>query len=1190
MLQNCRTVSKTFFLIILFFLKQSANAQLNDIKIIIPKDFGYSYMDFAQFLPSEKYFAVCSNALTVLNTETSEVIDEVDLPYLAKNLSINPKGDLLMVCANNELLIYAFKDQKLALHFKTTTSELIKGLKGSEYYGSLPIGGCFFTGKGNTIYVSIGSFSLVYDLETKAVLSSHVFPPTDYVLHAIPYGKKQEIILARSSGTVTSLIRQSLSNITQTTSIIEDIASVTKLKIRDSLLFCSTADNYFIMNLETNKIVYEIMMPKAYTGYYNSTQKEYLRKPRALTAPDTKNFSEEYIYDMDLWPGTSQVAFSTMKGIKFIDIKTTKLTQKSDGIFINLKFSSEGRRLITNGWVSYKALRVYNPSNMQVISERPAMDNPIYFADISPNKRWLYTKGNTSAYIWDLNNFSKYVEIKDPSNKDTSQVYNLFFLNDSEVVVNSGKAYPNFNLAIYNLNKKQYTRTIKKNVTAAVCGFMNGEFYYADYTSLHIMNLKTLSEEKYDGLYSLAANNMYKIISFTSNLVFVPGGGNYKIVDRKTKKVEYESQTWSMTSPVLISPDNKHVFTSAQITKKKVINGNEIEMPTNAIVKIDMATKNIAKDYAESYYPYDFKIKGNGKTIGIWYIKYDIANYSNEYKETMYSEYDVESGKEIISRSLAKTADILPFHATSDNGKYFALSDATGKQFKIYNEKAEEIFDMSNTNILMPKCYFMEDLDKVIVTGSNTSLATFIDLKQKKIIGELANAINDNFFMITPDLYYLGSKDFIKNMRFKYKTEMFSFEQFDAYLNQPHQVLRAFGCTDSLLIKAYETAYLKRMKVLGIKPGSKINFASIPSFQYITLKEEAAGKVSFSISANKGQNKLKQIHILNNGTQVYTEDITESQNSHYEKTINLETTSGINRFEFVVRDDAGMESPRTARLYNNTTLVKPNLYLIVIASEKFKNNKFDLAYAVKDASDVSKTMVNSKSFNKIEIKKLFNQSFSPDSVKQLNQFLAKATINDVVMVFFAGHGYLDEDLSYYFPTYYTDFDDPKINSVAFKDFEKLFQTIKPIRKLMFIDACFSGEVDEDIFTDETGEEKKDKDGRDIRLAGKTFAQTTAMEMAKTVFSDLRQNSGATIISSAGGTEAAYEGEKWNNGLFTHCLLEGMSNYKADFNKDKKITLSELQKFVAEEVNDLSGGKQTPTYRMENTVLDYQLWE
>jgi len=150
--------------------------------------------------------------------------------------------------------------------------------------------------------------------------------------------------------------------------------------------------------------------------------------------------------------------------------------------------------------------------------------------------------------------------------------------------------------------------------------------------------------------------------------------------------------------------------------------------------------------------------------------------------------------------------------------------------------------------------------------------------------------------------------------------------------------------------------------------------------------------------------------------------------------------------------------------------------------------------------------------------------------------------------------------------------------------------MKPTRKLMFIDACFSGEVDEDADNkiDNKTNNKQDS-ARSISIAGTTFAQSTALEMSKSIFSDIRQNTGATIISSAGGTEAAFEGEKWNNGLFTYCLLNGMKSLKADANSDKIITLSELQKFVAEEVNRLSEGKQTPTYRVENTVLDYELW-
>ncbi|MBK7668151.1 MAG: hypothetical protein IPJ32_12910 [Sphingobacteriaceae bacterium] len=993
-------MKRLFFLLILCPI--FSFSQLQDIKIIIPKDFGFSYMDFVQFLPGEKHFVVVSNALSVLNTETSEIIDEVDLPYLAKNLSINPAGDLLMVCANNELLVYSFKDQKLELFFKSNTAELIKGQPNSEYYGSLPISGCFFTGKGNTAYISIGSFSLLFDVNEKKAISSSNLPVTDYVLHAAAFPKKQEVVLAISSGTITSLIKHPVSNLTQTTTILNDIASVTRLKIRDSLLFCATADNFFILNLETNKIIYEVMMPKQYMAYYSSPQtQQYLRKPKALRNPDNKNFNEEYIFDMDLHPGSSQAAFATIKGIKFIDLKTGQLIKQTPGIFQHIKFSSEGTRLITNGYTSYKALRIYRTDNMQVISERPAMDNPIYFAGISPNKRWLYTKGNVSAYIWDLNNFSKYAEIKDASGKDSSSVYNLFFLSDSEVVVSSGKAYPNFNLSIYNILKKKYTRTIKKNVFAAASGFLNGEFYYADYTSLHIINLKTLAEETYTGMYSLAVSNQYKIINFTKDLVFVPDAGKFKIVNRKSKKTEYESENWLVTAPVVLSPDNKFLYTSSQITKKKNFSGTEVDMPVNAIVKIDMTTKKVVKDFAETYYPYDIKIKDNGNKICIWYLRYNIGSTDN-LQESMYTEYNTESGAEQLSKTLVKSKEMPTMHYTSDNGNYFALGDAMGKDIKLFDKTGEQIFNLSDSKILMPNCFFIEELEQVIITGSSSSLAMFVDLKKKKVIGSLANAVNDNFFMITPDYKYMGSKDFIKNIRFKRQSEIYSFEQFDAYLNQPHQVLRAFGCKDSSLIKAYETAYLKRMRVLGIKPGTNINFSAAPEFQYVKLLEEKGGAVSFNVSINKGATKLKQLDVLNNGTVVFTEKIPEEQGSHYEKTIKLESASGINRFEFSAKDEAGLEAPRVPRLFNNTSNVKPNLYLVVIASEKFKNTKFDLSYAVKDASDVSKTMVNSKSFGKIEVKKLFNQSFNTDSVKLLKAFFAKSTINDVVMVFLLG--------------------------------------------------------------------------------------------------------------------------------------------------------------------------------------------
>jgi len=1173
-----------FFLLILTSFKNVA--QLKDIKLIIPKEIGYSYYDFVQFFPDEKYFIVCNNALSIFNTETAEVVDEYDLNYSAKNLSISNDGNYFLVTLNNELQVFTFKNQKIELFFKTTTAKLIEGQANSQYYGGLPIGGCFFTSSPNEIYINIGSFTLLYDLQKKTSKTSFAFPLTDYVINSDFYPKKNEVIIAKSSGTVNAIYKQSLSDLSYSNEIIKTTSPVVKIRVRDSLLFCFTSTNYFVLNLETGKVVHEVEMIKYNYDYLDKASQAFASKRPAMSIPDKQNFSsDEYVYDIDFLSGTNLAAYATSKGLKYIDLKTKKLIKTYKNLFLNLKFSKHGNRLVSNAYYPYKAIRVFEPATMKLISEKPSLGNAVTAADISPNKQWMFTNSGTSGFVWDLRNFSKHVQIKDISGSDTSFIYGLLFLNDSEIIVNSGKSFNHLNLSIYNISKKKYTKFIKKNVYSFFSGFKDGEFYYSDYKQLTIINLKTFTEEKYEGFFNYGAGNPEQIISFTNELIFIPQMSGYKIINRKTKKIVYESNVWATSARIIISTDNKYLFTSAQIKKKQTIAGNEIEMDVFAIVKIDITKKQIVNDYAVSYFPYDFKIKEN--RICIWYLKQDY-NSNAEEKETVYSEYNIETGKEIYNKTIDKTTDIITSHFTSQTGKYIAFHNVYGNYFKVFDEKGNEVIHLNELKLFSPKCFFIEESNRLIITSPLSALVTFVDLKNKKIIGQLANAINDNYFLVTPNLHYLGSKEFVKAIRFKYQSEMFSFEQFDAYLNQPHKVLRAFGCSDSLLIKSYESAYLKRMRLLGLKPDLEINFTNLPTIQDVKLKEEKPGTLTFNISANKGKNKLSKINIYNNGTLIFSEDIKENESARLEKSKTFETSSGINRFEFSVKDDKGFESPRITRIYNNPSEVKPNLFLVVIASEKFKNSKFDLSYALKDASDVAKHMANSKAFNKIEIKKLYNQSFASDSVKNLKNFFAKATINDVVMIFFAGHGYLDEDFSYYFPTYYTDFTDPKINSVAYKSFETLFKDMKPTRKLMFIDACFSGEVDEDA--DNSLDNKTPQDSaRSIRIASTTFAQSTALEMSKTIFTDLRQNSGATIISSAGGTEAAFEGEKWNNGLFTYCLLNAMKSLKADANNDKIITLGELQKFVSEEVNRLSEGKQTPTYRVENTVLDYELW-
>ncbi len=99
---------------------------------------------------------------------------------------------------------------------------------------------------------------------------------------------------------------------------------------------------------------------------------------------------------------------------------------------------------------------------------------------------------------------------------------------------------------------------------------------------------------------------------------------------------------------------------------------------------------------------------------------------------------------------------------------------------------------------------------------------------------------------------------------------------------------------------------------------------------------------------------------------------------------------------------------------------------------------------------------------------------------------------------------------------------------------------------------------------------------------------------KELFTDLRRSTGATVISSAGGTQLAAEGITINNeiienGAFTYCLLQGLSNNKAEADGKTGITVSEFMQYLETAVPKLTENTQKPTSRSENLVNDFMVW-
>lgn len=173
-----------------------------------------------------------------------------------------------------------------------------------------------------------------------------------------------------------------------------------------------------------------------------------------------------------------------------------------------------------------------------------------------------------------------------------------------------------------------------------------------------------------------------------------------------------------------------------------------------------------------------------------------------------------------------------------------------------------------------------------------------------------------------------------------------------------------------------------------------------------------------------------------------------------------------------------------------------------------------------------------------------------------------------------------------------DFDHPETNGFSEENFNKLIGQTAAIRRLIFFDTCLSGEVEKDEATLASTVTTK-SEGLTFRAAGaglrsNAIGINNANALMRDVYLNLNEGTGSTIISSAGGVEFAVESNEWKNGLFTYCFIKGIKEFKADYNNDKEITISELQEYVRKEVFKMSNGKQLPSFKNENNYLSYRI--
>ena len=486
--------------------------------------------------------------------------------------------------------------------------------------------------------------------------------------------------------------------------------------------------------------------------------------------------------------------------------------------------------------------------------------------------------------------------------------------------------------------------------------------------------------------------------------------------------------------------------------------------------------------------------------------------------------------------------------------------------------------------------------EEMMVTASEDATIRFWSLDEKELLVTLIPVNNNDFILVSPEGEYQITRKAFRTFGFSKGLDFFYPDQFDLRYNRPHKVLSEIGAATGDQLVMLEKAYLKRLKRMGFTLEDLASDVTLPELK-LSRKKADPGFASFDITAADPQYTLDRINVYVNDVPVFGSagiDLREMNALSWKNSIHVPLMSGKNKIEISVLNSAGVESLRQSDLVHNEEIVQPDLYIISIGVSDYADQRFNLSYAEKDAEDVASLFKNSRGvYSEVFPFVLTDQNVTREKILALKESLLQSKANDVIMIFVAGHGILDKDFNYYIATHDMDFDDPAGNGIAYEELEGILDGIPALRKILVIDACHSGEIDKEEVEELTAQNLSSGDIK-FRTAGagirkKGVGLKTASELMSELFTDLRKGTGATVISSAGGVEYAMESEQWNNGLFTYCFLNGLTNKKADLDRDGIILLSELQQYLRTVVTKLSNGQQQPSSRMENISLDFQIW-
>jgi EAL domain-containing protein (putative c-di-GMP-specific phosphodiesterase class I) len=216
---------------------------------------------------------------------------------------------------------------------------------------------------------------------------------------------------------------------------------------------------------------------------------------------------------------------------------------------------------------------------------------------------------------------------------------------------------------------------------------------------------------------------------------------------------------------------------------------------------------------------------------------------------------------------------------------------------------------------------------------------------------------------------------------------------------------------------------------------------------------------------------------------------------------------------------------------------------LLIGVSEYEPELNPLPAAVKDVKALQQVLQDPEIGGFYEVRTLINPELQVMQY-EIESVFTERNKDDLVLLFFSGHGIKDDSNNLYFATRTTrknpKGDLSKSTAVPARFVHEVMSSSQAKRQAIILDCCFSGAFDPSL---------QAKDDGSFDLQGQLGAE------------------GRVVLASSSSTQYSFEQKNSDLSIYTHYLIEGLKTGNGDHNKDGQISILELHDYVTRKVQE-----------------------